>query len=101
MIANPDGPDAPVVVSQSGAAAAAFEIVFAPDLGASYRSTKLYRAGPTDSFGAATVVDESFAMVPEVTLTGTVPGAGARYWLRSENTSGVTSPEVLVATYDP
>lgn len=99
VIANPDGPDAPVVVSQSGAAAAAFEIVFAPDLGASYRSTKLYRAGPTDSFGAATVVDESFAMVPEVTLTGTVPGAGARYWLRSENTSGVASPEVLVATY--
>jgi len=101
IVADPTGPDAPVVVSHSGAAGGPFEIVFAPDLGASYRSTKLYRAGPTDSFGAATVVDERFDLVSEVTLTGTVPGAGARYWLRSENTSGVTSPNVLVATYNP
>lgn len=101
IVADPTGPDAPVVVSHSGTAGGAFSITFAPDLGINYRSTKLFRAGPTDSFGAATVVDESFAMVPEVTLTGTVPGAGARYWLRSENTSGVTSPKVLVAIYDP
>jgi len=99
VIANPTGPDAPVVVSHSGAAGGPFEIVFAPDLGINYRSTKLYRAGPTDNFSAATVVDESFAMVPEVTLTGTVPGAGARYWLQSENRSGVKSDPVLVGSY--
>lgn len=98
VVANPSGPGAPVVVSQSGTAGGPLEIVFRPDLGVNYRSTKLYRAGPTGNFASATVVDESFDLVSEVTLTGTVPAAGGRYWLRSENGSGVTSPEVLVGT---
>ena len=96
VVANPNPPAAPVVVSSSGTAGGAFSVTFEPAVGVNYKKTSLYRAAVGATFPDAVKIKESTATSAQVTLTDTVPIAGARYWLRSENESGVASASVLV-----
>lgn len=99
VVANATAPDPPVIVSQSGAAGGTLSVTFMPDLGANYRRTGLYRAGPTGAFGGATFIKWAYDTATDVTMTAPIPSGGARFWLQSENPSQQKSSPVLVGTY--
>jgi|GEM_PF-3544390 len=99
VVANSTAPDEPAIVSQSGAAGGALTVTFIPDLGVNYRRTGLYRAAAGGAFGDATLVKWSYDMSSDVTMTSAIPIGGARYWLQSENSSGVRSAAVPVGNY--
>ncbi|MFB9223480.1 hypothetical protein [Paracoccus cavernae] len=101
VFANTTPPDAPAVISQSGTAGGSFTIIFAPDLGANYHRTALWRGVPGSTFADATLLRWNYDTSSEVAITGSVPADGARYWLQSENGSGKTSAAVLVGQYIP
>ena len=99
VVENAIPPDAPVIVSQTGAAGATMSVTFWPDLGVNYHRTGLYRAAPGQPFSAATRISWSYATSAEVTMTAPVPAAGGRFWLQSENASARKSAEGLVGQY--
>ena len=99
IIANTTAPDAPQVVSHSGTAGGSMTVTFMPDLGVNYRRTGLYRTSLNAAFDDTTRLAWSYATSAEVTMTAAVPAGGARYWLRSENASGVTSAATLIGQY--
>lgn len=99
VVANTNPPADPVVVAQSGSAGSPLIVTFEPDLGANYRRTGLYRDAAGGNFGAATLVKWSYDTSAQITMTAPIPAAGARFWLRSENASGVTSDPVVVGNY--
>ena len=99
VVANATPPDAPVVVSTSGTTGGPYSVTFEPDLGVNYELTRLYRGGPTDLFPAATVVATTRSTAQQITLNSTIPAGGARFWLRSENESGVGSTVTGAGTY--
>ena len=74
-------------------------VTFAPDVGVNYKRTGLYRAEPGQAFASAIVLKWSYATSTEVTMTAIVPAEGGRFWLRSENESGVPSAAVLIGQY--
>ena len=99
VVANGQAPGSPVVVSQSGAAGGGLSVRFRPDLGANYRRTGLYRAAAGADFSAASIVSWSYDTSVEVVMTATIPASGARFWLLSENGSGVQSGPAAVGNY--
>ena len=99
VVENNTPPDAPDIVSESGAAGGTLTVTFVPDLGVNYRRTGLYRAGETEAFADAVFVKWSYDVSSDVTMTSAIPVGGARFWLQSENPSGVKSSAVLVGTY--
>lgn len=99
VIANANPPDDPVLASEDGTVGGPLEVVFNPALGANYYRTGLYRAAPNGNFGNASLVKWDYATSNEVTITANIPAAGGRYWLQSENRSGVKSGNVLVGVY--
>lgn len=92
-------PAPPSVVQKSGAAGQTMHVRFRPDLGGSYRLTRLHRAPRGGSFADAVPVNSSRAMSQEVTLSHAVPDDGGRYYLTSENASGIASAETFVKQY--
>ncbi|MTH58995.1 hypothetical protein [Paracoccus litorisediminis] len=100
VVANSTAPDAPVVVSESGAAGGTLTVTFVPDLGVNYSNTRLYRSAAGGVFADA-VQDgnANYATSSDVTMTRAIPGGGAKYWLRSFNSSGVASATTLVGNY--
>lgn len=99
VLDNTIAPDPPVVTAQSGNAGGTLSVTFEPDLGVNYRLTRLYQAGPSQGFAAATAIRTTTATSQIITLNAPIPGGGARYWLQSENGSGVKSNPTLVGTY--
>ena len=99
VVANNNPPDAPVIVSQSGSAGGTLTVTFMPDLGANYRRTGLYRAAAGGSWANATFIKWSYDTSSDVTMTAPIPGAGARFWLQSENQSEIKSDPVVVGNY--
>lgn len=99
VVANTNPPAPPVVVAQSGSAGSPLIVTFEGDLGANYSRTGLYRAAAGAAFGAATLIKWSYDTSAQVTMTAPIPAAGARFWLRSENASGVKSDPVVVGNY--
>ena len=99
VVVNNNPPDPPVVVSASGTVGGPYSVTFEPDLGVNYELTRLYRGGPTDLFPAATVVATTKSTAQQITLKSTIPAGGARFWLRSENESGVGSTATGAGTY--
>lgn len=95
VFANSTPPDDPVIVTSSGAAGGAVSVTFRPDVGANYHRTGLYRAAPGAVFSTAALIKWDYSTAAEVTMTAAVPSAGARFWLRSENGSGVPSPTAV------
>ncbi|AGT08356.1 phage tail protein [Paracoccus aminophilus] len=101
VVANTTPPDAPQIISKSGTAGGTLTVIMAPDLGANYYRTGLWRAAPAAPFSAAVFQRWNYDTSSEVAITASIPSEGARYWLRSENQSGKTSAEVLVGQYLP
>ncbi|MTH61451.1 hypothetical protein [Paracoccus litorisediminis] len=99
IVANATAPDAPVVISESGTSGGTLSVTFGPDLGVNYRRTGLYRGPVGTPFGSAAFVKWTYATSAEVTMTDAIPGGGARYWLQSENQSGVPSAAALVGNF--
>lgn len=99
VVANNNPPDEPVIVSESGAAGGTLTVVFMPDLGANYRRTGLYRAAAGGNWASAIFIKWSYDTSSDVTMTAPIPGAGARFWLQSENPSEVKSDPVEVGNY--
>lgn len=100
VFANSTPPDDPVVVGVSGTAGGALTVTFTPDVGANYHRTGLYRGAPGATFADATLVKWDYSTAAEVTMTAAIPAVGAKFWLRSENESGVPSTNaVFVGEY--
>lgn len=100
VFSNTTPPSNPVLVSQSGSAGGALSVTFRPDVGVNYHRTGLYRAEPGATFAQASVVKWDYSTAAEVTITASIPASGARFWLRSENESGVQSAgSVFVGEY--
>ncbi|RJL08406.1 hypothetical protein [Paracoccus siganidrum] len=99
VVANNNPPAAPVVVSEDGVAGGTLTVVFMPDLGANYFRTGLYRAPAGGNWGQATFIKWSYDTSSDVTMTAPIPGAGARFWLQSENHSEIPSDPVVVGNY--
>lgn len=101
VVANLNAPNAPGLISTTGTVLGPLTIIFAPDLGDNYRRTGLYRAPPGGAFADATLVRWSYEETSQVTVTATIPAAGGRYFIRSENASGVPSGAVMAGNYAP
>lgn len=95
VIANETAPAPPVLISAEGVAGGVVTIRFRPDLGAAYARTGLWRGPVGAGFEAATHRQWLPAISALVEAADTVPEDGARFWLRSENASGVASAPVL------
>ncbi|SIS98536.1 hypothetical protein [Paracoccus saliphilus] len=99
VVANNTPPDDPVVFSESGSAGGNLNVTFQPDLGANYRRTGLYRAEAGGSFGQAVLIKWSYDTSSDVTMSASIPAAGAKFWLQSENPSRVKSNPVVIGNY--
>lgn len=99
VISNEIPPDAPVLVSRTGTVGGSYSVTFEPDLGVNYELTRLYRGGPADPLSAAVVVATTKSTAQQITLTSTIPAGGSRFWLRSENESGVKSTATAAGQY--
>lgn len=99
VINNSTPPDPPVLVSQSGAPGANLTVTFEPDSGVNYHRTRLFQGAAGSDFGSAKAVASTGSTAQQVTMTRAIPAEGARFWLRSENASGVASAPTHVGNY--
>ncbi|MDD2870243.1 hypothetical protein [Neomegalonema sp.] len=92
-------PPAPPGVSDVVMAGGALVLRFAPDWGARYAVTELWRAGPGAAFASAARI--ASAPSPLAEICDPTPPASADYWLISLNHSGVASAPVFAHARRP
>lgn len=99
VVSNSTPPDTPTGISHTGTVGGNYTVSFNPDVGVNYELTKLYRGPPNQPPTAATVVKVTRSTSQPTTLTSTIPAGGARFFLQSENESGVKSSFISCGQY--
>lgn len=99
VVLNPSPPSPPYVIGYTGSVASgSLSVNFAPNLGANYWRTGLYRAGPSGDFADAVLVgDWNYEQSSSAYITVPITAAG-RYWIASQNASQVQGAPALVGT---
>ncbi|KJZ33014.1 hypothetical protein TW83_00295 [Paracoccus sp. S4493] len=91
-------PPAPPELIQAGIEGNRLVFSFAPDLGANYRQTGIWR-GPNNNFANATFVRWLYDQASTVQGSVMLTASPQTYFLRSSNGSGVHSTPVNIGTY--
>lgn len=96
IVADQTPPDPPELIAAT-VVGNRLEITFAPDLGANYRRTGIWRG--TGSFAEASFIRWYYDLASSVEASIALSATPQRYWLRSGNGSGVSAAPVDIGTY--